>query len=234
MLTRLFAVLALSVAVAGAAKGDESRPAAPLALDRVILRLSPGYYSGDRRLLASEQPGAESAPSLSRPPPRERDRLQRALEAALDVAGVLAERAGDVAGVGSMPFLVPIAREATPIALDKGQTWIVFATVVRLETSGQHLTTASVAASVEPGGSIVVLRTWSGAYGPATLNQVRIVRVCRRLSARIEPDGELAVLSQGVNGNEQVERYDVSATSRGFVRRPAPVENGPSHPASCR
>ncbi len=234
VLTRLFAVLALSVAVAGSARGNESRPSAPLTLDRVILRLAPDYYSGDRRLLASEQPGARRAPSLSQPPARERDRLQRALAAALDVTDVLAERAGDVAGVGSMPLLVPIAREATPIALDNGKAWIVFATLVRLETSGKHLTTASVAASVEPEGSIVVLRSWSGAYGPATLNQVMIVRLCPRLSAKAAAEGQLALLSQGVNGRQQLVHYDVSATSRAFVRRPARAENGPSHPASCR
>lgn len=226
--------MALSAAVAGIARGAESPPGARLPLAGLQLRLAPNYYSGDRRLLVFEQPRATSAPSLVQPPDRERERLQRALEAALDVADVLAERAGDVGAVGSMPLLVPIATEATPIAIDKAQAWIVFATVVRLETSGKHLTTASVAASVEPGGSIVVLRSWSGAYGPATLNQAKIVRLCARLSAKTAADGELAVISQGVNGSDQLERYDVSATSRVFARRPAQAENEPSRPGSCR
>jgi hypothetical protein len=198
------------------------------------LRLSPDYYSGDRRLFVATEQGATSAAAFPQPPAGERDRLQRALEAALDVADVLAERAGNAAAVGAMPFLVPVAPEATPIALGKGPAWIVFATVVRLETSGKHLTTASVAASVEPEGSIVVLRTWSSAYGPATLNQVKIVRLCMRLSARIAHAGEIVLLVQGVNGAEKLQRYAVSATSRSFGRRPAQAESGPPHPASCR
>jgi len=189
--------------------GDASS-GGPWSLGALRLRLSPRYYSGDRRILVTAKPAAAAHVVPSPTPAHESDRLTRAAEAALDVAQVLADRAGAIAKAGSMSLEVPIEPEVSFLTLGSGRTWIVFAALVHVETSGRHVTTASVAAAVETDGSIVLLRTWAAAYGPATLNRLKVVRLSSTASAETAPARELMVTIEGVAERVSTERYVLS------------------------
>ncbi|MDQ2816869.1 MAG: hypothetical protein M3T49_01485 [Candidatus Eremiobacteraeota bacterium] len=140
-------------------------------------------------------------------------RLERAGEAAIDVARVLAELAGNKAQVGSMPFVTDVAPEVSFVRLRRDLPVLVIATVVEPEVSLKHLKTATVISWVQPDGSIAPLWHQARAYGPDTIASARIVRFDSAVLRAGATTADLILAQTRLSGEAQVQIYRLASKS---------------------
>ncbi|MBC5825621.1 MAG: hypothetical protein GIW99_09505 [Candidatus Eremiobacteraeota bacterium] len=144
---------------------------------------------------------------------RANDRLQRAGEAGLDVALLLADEAGNKTKVGSMPFLVAVPPEISFVRLRAGLRALVIVTVVEPETSGKHLKTATIISWVQGDGSIAPLWSHAEAFGPDTMASARVLRYDSAVLLPGARTADLVLAQTSISGQSHVQTYRLSGNS---------------------